>query len=137
MDLAATPLWEFGFGLSYTDFKYSDLRIEPAQIDQHGAVRVSLDVENTGQIEGQEVVQLYLKHGISSVVTPVKELKGFAKVSLEPGQARRVEFSLNAKDLSVLDNQLRRVVEPGRFEVQLGASSEGIRLKGSFVVSAE
>ena len=82
-------------------------------------------------------MQLYLKHGISSVVTPVKELKGFAKVSLEPGQARRVEFSLNAKDLSVLDNQLRRVVEPGRFEVQLGASSEGIRLKGSFVVSAE
>jgi beta-glucosidase len=137
VDLAATPLWEFGFGLSYTDFKYSDLRIEPAQIDQHGAVRVSLDVENTGQIEGQEVVQLYLKHGISPVVTPVKELKGFAKVSLKPGQARRVEFSLNAKDLSVLDNQLRRVVEPGRFEVQLGASSEGIRLKGSFVVSAE
>ena len=137
VDLAATPLWEFGFGLSYTDFKYSDLRIEPARIDQHGTVRVSLDVENTGQIEGQEVVQLYLKHGISSVVTPVKELKGFAKVSLEPGQARRVEFSLNAEDLSVLDSQLRRVVEPGRFEVQLGASSESIRLKGSFVVSAE
>jgi beta-glucosidase len=137
VDLAATPLWEFGFGLSYTSFKYSDLRIEPAQIDQHGTVRVSLDVENTGQIEGQEVVQLYLKHGISSVVTPVKELKGFAKVSLKPGRAKRVEFSVSAGDLSVLDNQLRRVVEPGRFQVQLGASSEGIRLKGSFVVSAE
>jgi beta-glucosidase len=137
VDLPATPLWEFGFGLSYTTFRYSDMRLEPDRIGPGGEVRVSLDISNTGQHHGQEVVQLYLQDEISTVVSPVKTLRGFKKLVLEPGEKKRVQFSLTGEHLSLLDRQLRRTVEPGRFEVMLGASSEDIRLKGSFVVSAQ
>jgi beta-glucosidase len=136
VDLPATPLWEFGFGMSYTSFRYSELEIEPEAVGPEGKVRVSLSVTNTGNVPGQEVVQLYLNDVISSVVTPVKELKGFTKVRLEPGESRQLQFTLEKKHLALFDENLQRVVEPGRFEVMVGASSEDIRLTGSFQVLA-
>lgn len=134
VDMKATPLWEFGYGLSYTRFQYRDLRISPPVIPPEGSVRVSLKVKNTGARAGAEVVQLYLNDVISSVTRPVKELRGFAKLWLEPGEEREVAFTLGPEELSLLDEHMRWVVEPGRFEVMVGASSEDIRLRGSFEV---
>ncbi len=135
VDLRSSPLWEFGHGLSYTSFEYADLRIEPDSIAPDGRVRVSLELRNTGQSEGQEVVQLYLRDELSSVVTPVRRLRGFRKVALAPGERRRVEFVLTPADLSLLDSGLKRVVEPGGFELMIGASSADIRLRGQFTVT--
>lgn len=137
VDLPATPLWEFGFGLSYTTFEYSDLQIEPVQASTADVVTVSVSVENTGRLSGKEVVQLYLRDEISSVVTPVKQLRGFQKIALAPGEKRQVEFVLSSAELSLLDRELKRVVEPGRFEVMVGSSSADIRLRGSFDVVAD
>jgi beta-glucosidase len=129
-----TPLFEFGRGLSYTSFSYSDLAITPREIDVSGSVRVSLDLENTGKRAGAEVVQLYVNDVISSVVTPIIELKGFEKVRLQPGERRRVDFLLTPEDLSLIDMQMQRKVEPGEFQVMVGSSCEDIRLRGSFEV---
>jgi len=137
VDLPATPLWEFGYGMSYTQFEYSDLRIEPEKIAPSGRAAVSLTVRNTGHVSGQEVVQLYLRNEISSVVTPVKQLKGFRKVALGPSELKKVEFILSPEDLSLLDKELKRVVEPGLFQIMVGASSQDIRLQGSLAVSGQ
>ena len=134
VDLPVTPLWEFGFGLSYTDFEYTGLQIEPQQAPRAEKVKVSLSVRNTGQIAGHEVVQLYLRDQISSVVTPVKQLRGFRKIKLEAGESKTVEFILSPEDFSLLDKELRRVVEPGDFEIMVGASSRDIRLRGLFTL---
>jgi beta-glucosidase-like glycosyl hydrolase len=129
VDLPVTPLWEFGFGLSYTDFEYTDLRIEPEQASIADQVKVSLRVRNTGHVPGKEVVQLYLRDEISSVVTAVKQLRGFRKIELGPGEQKTIEFVLSPGDFSLLDKKLSRVVEPGSFEIMVGASSEDIRLR--------
>jgi len=134
-DMSPEPLYPFGFGLSYTTFDYRDLEITPSKIGSSGEVIVSLTVKNVGEREGQEVVQLYVHDEISTVVTPVKELKGFEKVALKPGEERTVRFTLGPEHLSLLDQDLQRVVEPGRFEALVGASSEDIRLRGSFAVT--
>jgi beta-glucosidase len=133
-DMPATPLWEFGFGLSYTSFEYSNLTITPKESASEGEFKVSLDVTNKGSRSGAEVVQLYINDVISSVTRPVKELKGFEKVMLNPGEKKRVEFTLTPEHLSFLDQDLHRVVEPGTFSVMVGSSSENIRLKGEFEV---
>ncbi len=129
-----TPLFEFGRGLSYTSFDYSDLQINPQQLNPTGEVRISLHVKNTGNREGSEAVQLYLDDVISSVVTPVIELKSFKKVSLKPGESKRVDFDLGPEHLSLLDVHLKPRVEPGEFEVMVGSSSSDIRLRGRFTV---
>jgi beta-glucosidase len=134
VDMESSPLYEFGFGLSYTQFEYSDLRIEPRQIPAAGEVRVSVQVKNIGGAAGQEVVQLYLNDVIASVSRPVKALRGFQKVSLQPGETRPVSFTLTPEDLYLLDRNLVRVVEPGDFEVMVGSSSESIRARGHFQV---
>lgn len=133
-DMPGTPLWEFGFGLSYTSFEYSNLVISPEEIGPQGEVLVSVDVKNVGKREGKEVVQLYINDLFSSVTTPVKELKGFEKVYLMPGETKKVTFKLLPKHLTLLDKNLNSVVEPGTFEVQIGSSSEDIRLEGTFEV---
>lgn len=135
VDLPATPLWEFGFGLSYTTFRYSDLKIEPELMGTDGTVEVSLQLRNTGRVAGHEVVQLYVRDVISSVVTPARQLKRFAKVRLEPGEQTLVTFQLNEIDLSLWDHKLRRVAEPGRFELMVGSSSADVRLQGEFTLS--
>ncbi|MCS7314535.1 MAG: glycoside hydrolase family 3 C-terminal domain-containing protein [Bryobacterales bacterium] len=134
VDMEATPLWEFGYGLSYTRFEYRDLRIHPAVIPRDGSVKVGLKVRNAGPRAGAEVVQLYLNDLISTVSRPLKELRGFVKVWLEPGEEREVVFTLGPEELSLLDQNLRWTVEPGDFEVLIGASSEDIRLRGRFTV---
>jgi beta-glucosidase len=133
-DMPATPLWEFGFGLSYTKFEYANLKVNPRETGAYGEVRISVDVRNTGERKGSEVVQLYVRDLIASVTVPVKELKGFKKVMLEPGEQKRVEFILNHDDLSFYNKSMDLVVEPGTFAVMVGSSSEDIRLKGEFDV---
>jgi len=130
-----TPLWEFGYGLSYTEFEYSNLQITPEVIDPNGNVNVSLDVKNTGDRAGKEVVQLYIDDVISSAVTPIIELKGFKKIWLEPGEKKSVSFDLTTYDLSLLNMSMERVVEPGIFDIMIGSSCKDIRLKGSFEVA--
>ena len=129
-----TPLWEFGYGLSYTEFEYSNLQINPESTDQDDNVNIRLDVKNAGDMAGKEVVQLYIDDVISSVVTPVIELKGFEKISLEPGEMKSVNFQLTPYDISLLNISMERVVEPGTFDVMIGRSCKDIRLKGSFEV---
>lgn len=133
-DMPATPLWEFGFGLSYTSFEYSNLRITPTETGDHGEISISMDIKNSGSREGKEVIQLYVRGLIASVTVPVKELKGFNKVLLQPGEMRTIEFKLTHDDLALYNKAMERVVEPGTFEVMVGSSSEDIRLKGSFEI---
>jgi len=134
VDMSWTPLFEFGFGLSYTTFEYSNLQIIPKEIGPAGDVYISADVENTGKREGNEVVQLYINDVISSMSTPIKELKGFEKLSLAAGEKKTVRFKITSGQLSFLDRNLEPVVEPGLFKVMVGSSSEDIRLKGEFEV---
>ena len=133
-DMSARPLWEFGYGLSYTNFEYSNLRIEEPKVHTGGDVHITADVRNAGERAGAEVAQLYIRDVISSVTTPVKQLKGFAKAELAPGETKTVHFALTPEDLSLLNRQLVRVVEPGAFKVMIGHSSDDIRLTGSFEV---
>ena len=128
--MPATPLYEFGFGLSYTEYEYSRLEITPEKTGPRGSIHVSADVKNVGKHRGEEIVQLYVNDLLSSVSTPVKELKGFEKVPLDPGETQTVEFILTPRHLSLLDEHLVWRVEPGEFEVMVGASSEDIRLRG-------
>lgn len=134
VDMPITPLWAFGHGLSYTQFEYSNLSLSAREIGARGSVQVSADVANTGSRAGQEVVQLYIHDLIASVSRPVKELRGFQKVDLQPGEKKTVRFTLTPDELALYDRQMVRRVEPGAFEVMVGSSSEQIRLRGSFEV---
>jgi beta-glucosidase len=133
-DMPATPLWEFGFGLSYTTFEYSNLRIEPKVTGTFGELKVSLDVSNSGKRKGKEVVQLYVRDQFASVTLPVKELRGFEKVLLEPGETKTIQFTLNHDDLAHYNSNMEFVVEPGTFDVMIGSSSQDIRLRGEFEI---
>jgi beta-glucosidase len=127
-------LYYFGHGLSYTQFSYSNLKIEPTQQKANDSVRVTLDVKNTGSREGVEIVQLYIRDLVSSVTTYEKSLRGFARVSLRPDETKTVTFTLNPADLSLWDRNMKFVVEPGMFRVMVGTSSEDIRLSGEFEI---
>ncbi len=118
------PLFPFGFGLSYTTYDYSNLRVDKDEITADGTLEVSVDITNTGSRAGEEIVQLYIRDEYSSVTRPVKELKDFARVALEPGQSRTVRFTVGPDQLRFLDEDMRPVVEPGRFIVMVGASSD-------------
>ncbi|MCW5982120.1 MAG: glycoside hydrolase family 3 C-terminal domain-containing protein [Bryobacteraceae bacterium] len=134
-DMSPWPLWDFGHGLGYTKFEYANLRITPAAIGSAGEVEVKADVRNAGDREGQEVVQLYIHDPVATVVRPIKELKGFEKISLKPGESKTVAFKLGPEELSFLNERLDRVVEPGAFQAMVGSSSSDIRLTGSFEVT--
>lgn len=125
-------LYYFGHGLSYTKFSYSNLNINPTKQKAKGSVTVTLDVKNTGSREGVEIVQLYTRDLVSSVTTYEKNLRGFARVGLKPDETKTVSFILTPADLSLWDRNMKFVVEPGRFRVMVGASSEDIRLSGEF-----
>lgn len=129
------PVFPFGHGLSYTTFAYSDLSIAPQEVDTAGEVVVCCTVTNDGDRAGDEVVQLYLRDPVASVTRPVRELKGYARVSLEPGESVRLTFKVPADLCAFCGVDLTRVVEPGRIDVMVGASSEDIRLEGSFVLT--
>ena len=118
------PAFPFGFGLSYTTYAYSNLQIDPVEINPDGTLKVSVDVTNTGNITGEEVVQLYAGYDGSRVERPIKELKGFSKVGLAPGQTKQVDFLLAAKQLAYYDEQQGRwIVEPLTYSVYAGPSS--------------
>jgi beta-glucosidase len=117
------PLFPFGWGLSYTTFRYANARVEPAAISREGQAKVAVDVTNSGTVRGDEVVQLYIRDEISSVTRPVKELRGFRRITLNPGETKRVEFSLSPEELSFLDREMHRVVEPGTFKIMVGGNS--------------
>lgn len=128
------PLYPFGHGLSYTTFEYENLVISPESHGPKGEINVQVEVKNTGKVKGDEVVQLYVQDKLSSVTTYESQLRGFERVSLEPGQRKTVKFRLTPDDLSLYDRNMNYVVEPGEFEVRIGSSSEDIRLKGHFVI---
>lgn len=127
-------LYDFGYGLSYTTFEYSSLKLSSKTISPFDSVEVSFTLKNTGSRKGDEVVQLYIRDVLSSITVYEKALRGFERVSLEPGESKEVSFILTPKDLSLLDADFRRIVEPGEFEIMIGASSKDIRLSEKLLV---
>ncbi|MEM1581842.1 MAG: glycoside hydrolase family 3 N-terminal domain-containing protein [Candidatus Bathyarchaeia archaeon] len=134
LDAPYTPLFPFGHGLSYTKFEYDSLEISPLEVGLNDVVNIRVKVKNVGNREGDEVVQLYVRDLVASVTRPVKELKGFRRITLMSGEEKTVEFTLTLGDISFLNQEMKRVVEPGEFKVMIGSSSEDIRLTGSFRV---
>lgn len=126
------PLYPFAYGLSYTTFKYTNLSVTPQVQAQGGNVEVSVEVTNTGKTKGDEVVQLYIKDVVSSVTTYEMQLRGFERVSLLPSETKTLKFTLSPDDLAIIDKNMNRTVELGKFEVLIGSSSTDIRLKGTF-----
>jgi beta-glucosidase len=123
LDVSWTPLFPFGYGLSYTQFRLSNLQLSARSINPNGRITASVEVENTGKRAGDEVVQLYIRDVAASVTRPVKELKGFQKITLRPGEKRRVEFTLAPEHLGFYNREMRFAVEPGEFKVMVGNSS--------------
>jgi len=135
VDMPREPLYAFGYGLSYTTFAYSNLRLRSNELSAGEAVRVEVDVENAGAQVGTEIVQLYVNDVYSSVTTPVKELKAFQRVDLAPGEVKTVSLEVPYERLALVNRDLEMVVEPGEFEVMVGGSSrDADLLKATFVV---
>ena len=126
--MPGTPLYPFGYGLSYTNFTYSNLRISPLQISPEGNAEVRVDVTNTGKRAGVETVQLYLHERYTPVAIPVKNLRGFQRVALNPGETKTVIMKLTPDDLMLLDEDMHWKVVPGIFDVMIGKSSADIVL---------
>jgi beta-glucosidase len=121
IDLAREPLFAFGHGLSYTTFEVGKPKVAPEKIGPAGRATVTVEVANTGRRAGDEVVQLYVRDKVASVTRPSRELRGFERVTLKPGERKTVTFTLGPEHLRFTDEQMRRVVEPGTFEVLVGA----------------
>ncbi|MFC1490855.1 glycoside hydrolase family 3 N-terminal domain-containing protein [Candidatus Latescibacterota bacterium] len=121
-----TPLFPFGYGLSYTTFEYGAPSVSPVSIPVNGSTTVSVDVKNTGDRAGDEVVQLYIRDEVSSVTRPVKELRGFKRITLEPGESQTVSFEITPDMLQFYDREMNRVVEPGTFNIMVGGNSVDI-----------
>jgi beta-glucosidase len=133
LDVDWRPLFPFGYGLSYTQFKITNLQLSAQRIPYTGQLKVSVDLENTGKRAGDEVVQLYIRDTAASVTRPVKELKGFQRITLRPGEKKQVEFVLTGQQLGFWNRQMRFTVEPGEFKVMVGPNSEDL-LEGTFEV---
>mgnify|MGYP006352366307 FL=1 len=132
IDLKNSPKFPFGYGLSYTTFNYSDLQLSKKVMKKNETITVSFTLTNSGKFDGEEVVQLYLKDQVGSVVRPVKELRDFQKVFLKAGASQKITFTIDKEKLAFYNAKLEWAPEPGAFEVQLGASSADIRLKDNF-----
>lgn len=132
IDLQKSPQFPFGYGLSYTTFKYSDLSFSSSILDMNKSIDVSFTLTNTGSCVGEEVVQLYLRDMVASVVRPVKELKDFQKLMLKPGESKTVHFIIDRQKLSFYNSKLEWVAEPGDFNLMIGSSSTDIRLTERF-----
>lgn len=137
VDLPHTPRYPFGFGLSYTTFRYSDIRISKEAFLPEETLRVSCTVKNTGSAAGTEIVQFYIRDPYASMARPIQELAGFARVELSPGEEKSVSFTMRLSQLAFLDKEMRWKVEKGGYEVLIGASSQDIRLTGSFQVTED
>ncbi|MEI7735217.1 MAG: glycoside hydrolase family 3 N-terminal domain-containing protein [Ferruginibacter sp.] len=131
-DLSIFPKYEFGYGLSYTSFQYSNLQLNKRKMTTKEKIEVSVTITNSGKYKGEEVVQLYLRDKVGSIVRPVMELKDFKKISLNAGESKTIIFIIDNQKLSFYNQQLQWVSEPGDFDLMIGASSRDIRLKDSF-----
>ena len=123
------PLYPFGYGLSYTSFAFANLRLTKKKIGRDGSTRVQVEVTNTGKRAGTEVVQLYIRHRVSSVTRPDKELKGFKKVTLKPGKTETVTLDITPELLAFYDVDMKYTVEPGEFDILVGPSSRDADLQ--------
>jgi beta-glucosidase len=123
LDSPVTPLYPFGYGLSYTSFSYKNIKVNKSKISKNDSLNVSVDVTNTGKLGGEEVVQLYIHDRVRSVTPPVKELKGFRKIHLNPGETKTVSFKITPGMLTFLNKQLKPVIEPGTFDAMIGGNS--------------
>ncbi len=137
VDESVKPLYEFGYGLSYTTFTYDNLNITPTAVDTRGEVTVCFTVTNSGNMAGDEVAQLYVHDAEADVTRPVKELAGFKRVRLAPGETCEIAITLNVSQLAFLNRKGDLVVEPGKIEVMVGGSSEDIRLRGGFTITGK
>lgn len=137
IDLPSRPLFPFGHGLSYTQFEYSDLQQSATELPAHGTLEVKVSVKNSGEHDGEEVVQLYLHDLIASVTRPVKQLAGFKRFAIASGESKTVTFRIDVRQLAFYDREMRYVVEPGEVEVLVGSSSEDARLVTTFRVVGE
>ncbi len=133
LDMENTPLYPFGYGLSYTTFEYSNLKLSSDKMNINETITVSVDVKNSGSREGQEIVQLYIRDLVGSVTRPVKELKDFTKISLKPGETKKVEFTITSDKLKFYDINMNYVIEPGDFKVFVGTNSRDV-IEASFSV---
>ena len=132
IDLSIHPKYPFGYGLSYTTFQYSGLNLSKRTMRSNEQIEASVTISNTGKLRGEEIVQLYLRDRVGSVVRPVKELKDFVKISLNAGESRTIRFVIDTEKLSFYDQKLTWGAEPGMFDVMIGASSADIRVKDEF-----
>lgn len=132
LDLANDPLFPFGYGLSYTTFKYDNLKLDKTTFGLKDKMDVSFTLTNTGAYAGEETVQLYLRDKAATIARPVKELKDFKKIRLEPGENKTIHFTVDKEKLSYFNNSLQWMADPGMFEIMIGASSADIRLKSEF-----
>ncbi len=128
-NLTGKPLFPFGFGLSFTSFKYSDASLKKNKIASDENVTITFKITNTGDYDGDEVIQLYIRDVLASVAQPIMQLKGFQRIHLKSGESKIIEFVITPEMLSILDESLNRVVEPGEFRIMIGASSNDIRLR--------
>ena len=134
LDAGYTPLYPFGFGLSYTEFEYSDIRLSDERVPMGESITVTATVQNVGEVEAEEVVQLYVRDPAANVTRPVRELKGFERVRLRPGERREVSFELTAADLAFYGRDMRLTTEPGSFHVWVGGDSNA-DLRATFTLS--
>ena len=135
LDVTNEPLYPFGFGLSYTTFAYSDISLSQSSMDMQGMITASVDVSNTGLLPGGEVVQLYIRDLVGSTTRPVKELKGFERIYLQPGQTRTVTFKIAPEMLKFYNYDLQYVIEPGDFQVMIGSNSRDVKTAAFTVTS--
>jgi beta-glucosidase len=124
LDAGISPLYPFGYGLTYAEFRYCNILTSQAVVDISDSIEISADLTNTGDVTAVEIVQLYVRDLVANVTRPVRELKGFQRILLQPGETTRVLFTLNSCDLSFYDRKMKLCVEPGRFQVWIGGSSE-------------
>lgn len=129
LDIDNDPLYPFGYGLSYTTFRYGDLQLSNNSMNERGKITASVTVTNTGNYDADEIVQMYIRDMVGSVVRPVKELKGFERIHLKKGESRTVSFDITAKQLKFYNSALNWVCEPGEFEVMVGGNSRDVQTK--------